>query len=179
MAQNIYSSLSFSRAGRCFSDLLWTIMPGWNVMGSVPCACGGYYQHGIPGEQQQCAYRRRPTYLHVLLGSLLPLLGHGARSYGVGEETGDGEDTDGGGNDTANKEEDLATLIRRRGAAGAVGTESNVVCCARVVSSCVCRWSLCLARAGTETLGASSECATLTQLALRLFQHRMRAIVSN
>lgn len=107
-------------------------MPGLNVMGSVPCACGERMcQRGV---QQTCIERRsskigRAAYLHVLLGGLLPLLGHGARSHRVGEQAGGGEDGDSGGDNTGGEEEDLAALIGGRGTAGAVGTKGNVVGC--------------------------------------------------
>lgn len=61
----------------------------------------------------------------------MPLLGHGTRSHGIGEQAGDGEDGDSSGNATGGEEEDLAALIRGRRSAGSMGTKGNVVCCTR------------------------------------------------
>jgi len=70
-----------------------------------------------------------PTHLHVFFGGLLPFLGHGARSHGVGEETGDGEDDEGSGDNAGREEEDLAALIGGRGSSWAVRAEGDIVGC--------------------------------------------------
>jgi hypothetical protein len=67
------------------------------------------------------------TYLHVLLGGLLPFLCHGAGSDGAGKHARESEDGKGTGNDGRGEEEDVAALIRRRGSAGTVGAKGNVV----------------------------------------------------
>lgn len=128
---NFYSSSGFSRAGRSFSDLLWIIMPGLKVMGSVPWFCGGSaWVHKL----HNGAAAAENTHPHVLLGRLLPLLGHGARSHGVGEQAGDTKDGAGSGDEASGQEKDLAALIRRRGSSGTVGTEGDVVCYVMKVS---------------------------------------------
>lgn len=71
------------------------------------------------------------THLEVLLGGLLPFLGHGARADGAREHARASEDHEGSGNDTGGEEEDVAALIRRRGSSGTMGTEGDVVCCRR------------------------------------------------
>jgi hypothetical protein len=121
---NFYSSLSFSRAGRSFSDLLWTIMPCLKVIGSVPWFYGGS-QYG--SDQGAGCHGTRDTYLHVLFCRLLPFLGHGARSHRIREQASDAENQAGSGDDAGGEEEDLAALIRRRGSSWAVGTEGNIV----------------------------------------------------
>jgi hypothetical protein len=68
------------------------------------------------------------THLHVLFSSLLPLLGHGTRSNGVRKHANGSENREGCEDNTGGEEEDVAALIRRRWAAGAVRTEGNVVC---------------------------------------------------
>lgn len=68
-------------------------------------------------------------YLEVLLASLLPLLGHGARPDGASKHASESKERKGTSNHSRREEEDLAALIRRRGTAGAVGTESNEVSC--------------------------------------------------
>jgi hypothetical protein len=92
-------------------------------MGSVPCACDvlvlSWEDGGFAGA----------THLHVLLGGLLPLLRHGAWSDGVGEHARESEDGEGTEDDGSGEEEDVAALIRRRGSAGTMGAESNVVGC--------------------------------------------------
>jgi hypothetical protein len=70
---------------------------------------------------------RASTHLEVLLRSLLPLLGHGAGPDGAGEHAGEGENSEGTEDDGNRDEENLAALIRRRGTAGAVGTEGDEV----------------------------------------------------
>lgn len=69
------------------------------------------------------------THLQVLLGSLLPLLGHSAGPDRAGEHTGEGEKSEGASNDGGREVKDLATLIRRRRTARAVGTEGDEVSC--------------------------------------------------
>src|SRR5690242_10367622 len=69
------------------------------------------------------------THLQVLLGSLLPLLGHSAGPDRACEHAGEGEESKGASNHGGGEVKDLATLIRRRRTAGAVGTESDVVGC--------------------------------------------------
>jgi hypothetical protein len=93
----------------------------------------------VPWAYKMCQYTCRDwtcracnnefAHLHVLLGSLLPLLGHGARPNGASEHAGEGEGSESTGNDGGGDKEDLTALIRRRGTAGAVGTEGNEVGC--------------------------------------------------
>jgi hypothetical protein len=92
-------------------------------MGSVPCDCDVLV---LSWEIRDCD---EATHLHVLLGGLLPLLCHGAWSDGVGEHARESENGEGTEDDGSGEEEDVAALIRRRGSAGTVGTESNVVGC--------------------------------------------------
>ena len=94
-------------------------------MGSVPWDCDMCQQTHLGDPYMNRA--RASTHLEVLLGSLLPLLGHGARPDGAGEHAGEGEDGEGTGDDGERDEQNLAALIRRRGTAGAVGTEGDEV----------------------------------------------------
>jgi hypothetical protein len=96
-------------------------------MGSVPWACE-MCQYACRGWICRACSIESP-HLHVLLSSLLPLLGHGAGPDGAGEHAGEGEGSESTGNDGGGNEEDLAALIRRRRTAGAVGTEGNEVGC--------------------------------------------------
>ena len=96
-------------------------------MGSVPWACKQCQYICRDWTRRACG--NESSHLHVLLGSLLPFLGHGARPDGAGEHAGEGEESESTGNDGGGDEEDLATLIRRRGTAGAVGAEGNEVGC--------------------------------------------------
>jgi hypothetical protein len=89
-------------------------------MGSVPWACDVL---DISSESSEAT-----THLQVLLGGLLPLLGHGAGPDGAREHAPKGEHGKGSGDDTSREEEDVAALIRRRGSAGAVGAKGDVVC---------------------------------------------------
>jgi hypothetical protein len=116
-----YSSLTLGPGGLC------TIIPGLKVMGSVPCAYLTRLVSTVTGNYEDAAH------LHVLLSSLLPLLGHSARSVGVGEQARNREDEDGGTDNTSGQHEDLAALIGGRRSAGSMGTESDVVCCIRSV----------------------------------------------
>ena len=81
----------------------------------------------IDSSDKSDMFAKLETYLHVLFCRLLPLLGHGAWSHGVGEQASDTEDGAGSGDDAGREEKDLAALIRRRGSSRAVGTERNVV----------------------------------------------------
>jgi hypothetical protein len=76
-----------------------------------------------------CFRSNDTTHLQVLLRGLLPLLGHGAGSDGAGEQAGGTENGKGSEDATQSDEQNLAALIRRRGAAGAVRTEGNEVSC--------------------------------------------------
>jgi hypothetical protein len=96
-------------------------MPLNEVMGSVPWACDVL---AISNESSETA-----THLQVLLGGLLPLLGHGAGPDGAGKHARESEHGEGSADDTGREEEDVAALIRRRGSAGTVGAKSDVVCC--------------------------------------------------
>lgn len=88
------------------------------------------------------------AYLEVLLRSLLPLLGHGARPDGAGEHAGEGEDSEGTGDDGEGDEQNLAALIRRRGTAGAVGTEGDEVGYHKKASSACGSYRRCCIRGG-------------------------------
>jgi hypothetical protein len=96
-------------------------MPLYEVMGSVPWACDVL---DVSNKSSEVT-----THLQVLLGGLLPLLGHGAGPDGAGEHAREGEDGKGSADDTGREEEDVAALIRRRGSAGSVGAKGDVVCC--------------------------------------------------
>lgn len=74
------------------------------------------------------------THLHVLLGGLLPLLGHGAGPDGAGKHAGEGENGDGGGDAAGGDEEDVAALIRGRWSSGTVGAKGNEVGCRRALA---------------------------------------------
>jgi hypothetical protein len=71
------------------------------------------------------------THLHVFFGSLLPLLGHGARPLGIGEHAGETEEENGSTDNTSAEEKDIATLIGGGRSAGTMGTKGNVVCCSQ------------------------------------------------
>ena len=96
-------------------------------MGSVPWACKMCQFTCRDWICRACS--NESAYLHVLLSSLLPLLGHGAGPNGTGEHAGEGEGSESTSDDGGGDEEDLAALIRRSGTAGAVGTEGNEVGC--------------------------------------------------
>jgi hypothetical protein len=123
----VYSSLSFSPGGRFFSETDWTIIPLYPVMGSVPWACE-MCQYACRGWICRACSIESP-HLHVLLSSLLPLLGHGAGPDGAGEHASESEDSESAEADSDGQEENLATLIRRRRTAGAMGTERNEISC--------------------------------------------------
>ena len=102
-------------------------------MGSVPWDCDMCQQTHLGDPYMNRA--RASTHLEVLLRSLLPLLGHGARPDGAGEHAGEGEDGEGTGDDGERDEQNLAALIRRRGTAGAVGTEGDEIGCQTIIVS--------------------------------------------
>jgi hypothetical protein len=92
-------------------------------MGSVPWDCDVLVTASQKAECSGIA-----THLHVLLSSLLPLLGHGAWPDGAGEHARESEHGKGRADDTDGQEEDLAALIRRRRSSRTVGTEGDEVC---------------------------------------------------
>lgn len=65
--------------------------------------------------------------LEVLLGSLLPLLGHGSGPDGAGKHACEGKDGKGTGDYSRGQEEDVAALIWGRGSAGSMGTKGDEV----------------------------------------------------
>lgn len=66
------------------------------------------------------------TYQSVLVGGLLPLLGHSTR-LGAGEVVNGEEDGDGGSCELGNLAENADTLTLGGLGTGTVGTEGNVV----------------------------------------------------
>lgn len=66
------------------------------------------------------------TYLGVLVGGFLPLLGHGLR-LGLGEQMDHVEDGEGGQGQLSDLPENTHALALGRNRAGAVRTESNPV----------------------------------------------------
>lgn len=89
---------------------------------------------------------RTDTHLQVLLGSLLPLLGHGTGPDGAGEHASESEESEGTGDDGGGDEENLAALIRRRGTAGAVGTKGDKVGCTTKLTLACEPCHICLVR---------------------------------
>jgi hypothetical protein len=80
-------------------------------------------------KQVSCNISVSITHLQVLFGGLLPLLGHGAGSDGVGKHARESEQGESSSNAAGRDEEDLAALTWRRRSAGTVGTKGDVVCC--------------------------------------------------
>ena len=107
-------------------------------MGSVPWDCDMCQQTHLGDPYMNRA--RASTHLEVLLGSLLPLLGHGARPDGAGEHAGEGEDGERTSNDGGREEEDVAALIRRRGSARTVGAKGDEIGCMQSMLSVQCSY---------------------------------------
>lgn len=78
----------------------------------------------------RCRRRRDGAYLEVLVGLLLPLLGHGLGGLAA-ERADGGEDAEGGHEDEAGVEEEALALTGGVESAGAVGAEGDPVGCER------------------------------------------------
>lgn len=91
--------------------------------------------------------RYEPTHLEELVGSLLPLLGHGGRR-GLGEGAHGSEDDEREEDTGDSVGQDLLLLAGRGESAGAVGTEGDVVGCVEREYMSVFLWSgpACLLR---------------------------------